>query len=103
MKLTLGFDVGTVSAKWALLGPRDRIEKLKSAADGLVDRIHPYPHDAEKVIAVSRYRRVQGKPLDVVVRQIGELFDHITPDELAGVMITVSSTVPTLDPWSSDS
>jgi len=90
-KLSLGIDVGTVSAKWALIGPRDRIEKLGAAAGGAVDRIHPFPSDPDRAIAVSRYHRVQGRPLDVVVRQVGELLDHITPEELGGVMITGSA------------
>ena len=90
-KLSLGIDVGTVSAKWAIVGPRDRVEKLAAAAGGLIDSLHPFPHDGDRAIAVSRYQRVQGRPLDAVVRQVGDLLDHIEPEELRGVMITGSA------------
>jgi hypothetical protein len=75
MGLKLGIDVGTVSAKWALVGPRARIEELQRAAAGAVERIHPFTPDPARAIAVSRYRRVQGRPLDAVMQQIGELLD----------------------------
>lgn len=91
MGLTLGIDVGTVSAKWALLGPRDHIERLRAENDCAIDRIHTYPADGEKAIAVSRYQRVQGRPLDAVVQQIGGLLDHVQPEELDGVVITGSA------------
>ncbi len=91
MGLTLGIDVGTVSAKWALLGFRDRIERLRAESDGVIDRIHPFPGGGGKAIAVSRYQRLQGRPLDTVVRQIGELLDHVEPEELSGVVITGSA------------
>lgn len=90
MRMTLGIDVGTVSAKWALIGPKDRLEQLK--LDGTVTHVFPYGPDSGRAIGVSEYLRIQGRPLDAVVRLMNELFDHIDPGELGGVMVTGSSS-----------
>ncbi len=88
MKMTLGIDVGTVSAKWALIGPRDRLELLER--EGPVRSIFPYGSENSRAIGVSEYQRIQGRPLDAAVRLLRELFDHIEPEELGRVMITGS-------------
>ena len=91
MGFFLGLDVGTVSAKWALVGPCDRIAELKAKAGALVNAVYPYPGDPAKAIAVTAYRRIQGKPLEASVKLLGELFDHIRPDEIAGAVATGSA------------
>jgi len=67
MKFFLGMDVGTVSAKWALIGPRDRIEALKAKANSPVAEVYPFPDEPDKAIGVSEYRRIQGRPLEEAV------------------------------------
>ena len=89
MKFHLGLDVGTVSAKWALVGPRERIESLKAA--GVAAATYPHPDDPSRAIALSEYRRIQGRPLDASVKLLQELFAHVRPEEIAGAMATGSS------------
>ncbi|HEM46520.1 MAG TPA: hypothetical protein ENO23_05680, partial [Alphaproteobacteria bacterium] len=90
MSITLGIDVGTVSAKWALVGPRERIEPL-AGADGPVRALHDGPENGGAAIGVSRYRRVQGRPLDAVASLLGDLFERIDPAEIAAAQITGSA------------
>lgn len=88
MGIALGIDVGTVSAKWAMLGPKERLEQLYHSADGLVSGLVSFRPDARKAIIVSKYVRVQGNPLDAVRTCLKELFEYIEPGELDSVVIT---------------
>jgi predicted CoA-substrate-specific enzyme activase len=89
--MTLGIDVGTVSAKWALVGPRERIESLKEKGNGSVSAVYPYPPDPALAVAVSPYRRVQGRPLAAVTDLLGELLGDVDAEEIGTAMITGSA------------
>jgi predicted CoA-substrate-specific enzyme activase len=91
MKFFLGMDVGTVSAKWALIGSRDAIEALAATKGGPVAQVYPYPDDSTKAIAVSIYRRIQGRPLEASVKLLAELFEHVSLDRLGGAIVTGSA------------
>jgi len=91
MKLTLGIDVGTVSAKWALLGPYERLSKAHSNGNSPFEDIFDGNGELDASIAISRYRRVQGKPLEAVLELLEELFEHIEPGELGSIVITGSA------------
>ncbi|UCF05256.1 MAG: hypothetical protein JSV33_15270 [bacterium] len=91
MGIKLGVDVGTVSAKWALIGERERLEKLASREGGPIHALYPYTPDGSNAITVSRYRRVQGRPLQTVSELLGELFEHLKPEDLDGIMVTGSA------------
>jgi len=91
MKFFLGMDVGTVSAKWALIGARDRIEALKARANSPVAEVYAYSDDPTKAIAVSSYSRIQGRPLEASVKLLAELFEHVSVDEIGGAIVTGSA------------
>jgi predicted CoA-substrate-specific enzyme activase len=91
MKFFLGLDVGTVSAKWALIGPREAIGALRAREGSPVFDVHPYPGNPDGAIAVSAYRRIQGRPLEASVKLLGELFDHVSHDEIGDVIATGSA------------
>jgi predicted CoA-substrate-specific enzyme activase len=91
MKFFLGMDVGTVSAKWALIGARDAIESLAAKQGGPVAAVYPFPDDPAKAIAVSSYRRIQGRPLEASVKLLAELFEHLSVDEVGGAIVTGSA------------
>jgi len=91
MKFFLGIDVGTVSAKWALIGSRDLIEALKARDGSPVAQVYPYPDDVTKAIAVSSYRRIQGRPLEASAKLLNELFEHVSVDDIGGAIVTGSA------------
>jgi predicted CoA-substrate-specific enzyme activase len=91
MKFFLGMDVGTVSAKWALIGARDAIKALAAKEGSPVAEVYPYPDDPEKAIAVSSYRRIQGRPLEASVKLLNELFERVSVDEIGGAIVTGSA------------
>jgi predicted CoA-substrate-specific enzyme activase len=90
MQITLGIDVGTVSTKCALFGPRERLNEIAST-DGVLRDIFEYAPEPDKAVAVSEYRRIQGKPVDAVVEQVRSLTSLLEPGELRSVMITGSA------------
>ncbi|MDD4856768.1 MAG: acyl-CoA dehydratase activase, partial [Candidatus Krumholzibacteria bacterium] len=91
MKFFLGLDVGTVSAKWALIGPREALEALKAKDGGPVAEVFPCPGNSDGAIAVSAYRRIQGRPLEASVKLLGELFSYVGHDEIGGAIVTGSA------------
>jgi len=90
-KITLGIDVGTVSAKWALVGPYERLVRVRSNGNKPYEEVFEASGRIGAAIAISRYRRVQGKPLEAVVELLEELFEHMDPEELSGVVVTGSA------------
>ncbi|MCX5753311.1 MAG: acyl-CoA dehydratase activase [Candidatus Krumholzibacteria bacterium] len=91
MEFFLGMDVGTVSAKWAFIGARNAIEALAAKEGSPVAEVYPFPDDPAKAIAVSSYRRIQGRPLEASVKLLGELFEHVSIDEIGGAIVTGSA------------
>jgi predicted CoA-substrate-specific enzyme activase len=91
MKLLLGLDVGTVSAKWALVGPKERLEALEAGGGGIVGGLYPFPGDPERAIAVSAYCRIQGRPLEASARLLSELFEHVRLEEIGSAVVTGSA------------
>ncbi|MBN2183740.1 MAG: hypothetical protein JW746_00280 [Candidatus Krumholzibacteriota bacterium] len=91
MGLSLGIDTGTVSARWALLGQTERLKLLEKEGNGLITGVYPYRNDPGRSIAVSRYMRVQGDPLDTVIRSLRELYQNISPAEIRSAVVTGAS------------
>ncbi len=91
MKLFLGMDVGTVSAKLAIVGPRDRIEAIGANAPGLVSAIVPHPAERTTAVALSAYRRIQGRPLEAAAGLLGELFERVSVEDVGGAVVTGSA------------
>ncbi len=90
MKLSLGIDVGTVSAKYALVGNGDLLERCGSN-DGVLERIFDNPNGGNQRIGVSPYQRIQGRPLWTVYGMLDRLFRVIEPESLRGIVVTGSA------------
>jgi len=91
MGMTLGLDVGTVSAKLAVIGSIEQLQRLAACENTPVTEIHPHPTHPGKAIAVSRYLRIQGRPLEAATELLFELLERIDPAELDGVLVTGSA------------
>jgi len=90
MGITLGIDVGTVSTKCALFGEGERLREIAASGDAVCS-VFDYAPEPDKAVAVSGYRRIQGKPIDAVVEQVRGLTGLLEPGELNSVVITGSS------------
>ena len=89
MRVTLGIDVGTVSAKCALYGPTAVLGKI--GGTGPVRAVYPLGNGDGMSVAVSEYRRVQGGPLAAVASLVTDVCALIDPALLGGAVITGSS------------
>ena len=88
MGLRIGIDIGTVSAKLAVVGPAEHLESL---AAGPLEEIFPHPSGGGESIGLSRYLRIQGRPLEAAETLLGEIFACIEPEEIESVMTTGSA------------
>lgn len=91
MGMTLGLDVGTVSAKWVMVGPQGRLEAMTVEKGGPAAEVIPLPRESGRAMAVSGYRRIQGRPLGAARELLRELFAVIEPSELDGAVVTGSA------------
>ncbi len=91
MKYYLGLDVGTVSAKLALVGPREGVEALAARKPELVASVVKHPGDPSLSIALSSYRRIQGRPLEAAAKLLVELLERVDADDIAGAVVTGSA------------
>jgi predicted CoA-substrate-specific enzyme activase len=91
MGIRIGIDIGTVSAKLAAIGPAERIEALAGGSDAPLGEVFQNPTEPGEAIALSRYVRIQGQPLEAASELLGELFEHLDPADVSGVMATGSA------------
>lgn len=91
MVFSLGIDTGSVSAKWVLTGQREEIEKLVNKNGDLFAGVDRFGPDLEKSIAVSRYTRIQGDPLETVTASLSGLFNVISPARIGSAAVTGAS------------
>jgi predicted CoA-substrate-specific enzyme activase len=91
MGLRIGIDVGTVSAKVAVIGPAERLERLIGPEDAPLCGLFPHPAKSGEAVGISRYVRIQGRPLEAASKLLGELLSRIDPGEVDGVMATGSA------------
>ncbi len=88
MKIHLGLDVGAVGLKAALLGPRSLAESV-AATNGEM-RLLTAPGRHDLTVAVLRYRRTRGRPVEVAAELLRKVADTIGPDRVGGVAVTGS-------------
>ena len=88
MGLRIGLDIGTVSAKLAVVGPAERLESL---ASGPLEELVSHPSKGGESIGLSRYLRIQGRPLEAAGTLLGELFACLEAEEIESVMATGSA------------
>ncbi|MCK4350641.1 MAG: hypothetical protein KAX13_07265, partial [Candidatus Krumholzibacteria bacterium] len=89
MGIRIGIDIGTVSAKLAAIGPAEQIEALAGGAP--LGEVFPNPTEPGEAIVLSRYVRIQGRPLEAARELLGELFERLDPADVSGVMATGSA------------
>ncbi|MCK4539217.1 MAG: hypothetical protein KAV42_10515 [Candidatus Krumholzibacteria bacterium] len=90
MRLFLGIDAGTVSLKWVLTGPTEKIEELAGNSGGHIDEIRSLGNG--RSIAYSRYSRIKGSPVDTIVKGLKDLASFLDPSEISCASITGASS-----------
>ncbi|MCD6379320.1 hypothetical protein J7M07_02590 [bacterium] len=90
--LIFGIDIGTVSVKWVIAGPKEQVRKLAVVRNSGIEKISEISGNSDTVFAISKYRRVQGSPLAAVKETILEVSDLVGWENLESIVITGSSS-----------
>ena len=89
----LGIDVGSISAKVVVIGDADDRGLLESALlleDSGIFTIPEHPVGPDGFLVASRYRRIRGKPVEVVLDILRELNRSIPSSRIGGIRTTGS-------------
>ncbi len=96
MSINIGLDIGAVSLKLAAIGgPGDQplFERLAERSESFF--LSPFPEDsafAGRPLALSRYRRLQGSPIQSTFDLLKELYEHVPEQDVEGIRVTGSGS-----------
>ena len=96
MGINLGLDIGAVSLKLAAIGD----ESDRPLLDGLLERSEgffpaQFPAGsplAGRPLVFSRYRRLQGSPIQTTFDLLQELYEHVPEPNIEGIRVTGSGS-----------
>jgi predicted CoA-substrate-specific enzyme activase len=96
MSINIGLDIGAVSLKLAALGApadesllRSLTEKSETFYAASFPQWSPF---ADRPLVLSRYRRIQGSPMQSTFDLLKELYDHVPEDSVEGIRVTGSGS-----------
>ena len=96
MSINIGLDIGAVSLKLAAIGDRNdtaMLEALPQKGDGF--SYSRFPADsplADRPLLLSRYRRIQGSPMQSTFDVLQELYEHVPEQSVEGIRVTGSGS-----------
>ena len=96
MSINIGLDIGAVSLKLAAIGgpddgPRFRTLAEKSATFYAASFPDSSPF-AGRALVLSRYRRLQGSPIQSTFDLLKELYDYLPEENVEGIRVTGSGS-----------
>ncbi|HWR14636.1 MAG TPA: acyl-CoA dehydratase activase [Terriglobales bacterium] len=96
MSINIGLDIGAVSLKLAAMGtPEDvpAIRRLTQANKEFFPAAFPANTDfSERPLVLSKYRRIQGSPIQSTFDLLRELYEHVPEETVEGIRVTGSGS-----------
>jgi len=97
MAINIGLDIGAVSLKLAAIGAHDDavlFERLVSRnPDGFFHADFPASAAlAQRPLVLSRYRRIQGSPIQSTFDLLKEFYEHVPEEQVEGIRVTGSGS-----------
>src|SRR5208337_975477 len=97
MSVNIGLDIGAVSLKLAALGAPGDAALFQSLAEEKPDSFFPghFPAAsawAERPLVLSRYRRIQGSPIQSTFDLLKEFYECVPEQEVEGIRVTGSGS-----------
>jgi len=96
MSINIGLDIGAVSLKLAALGaPTDELLLRGLAAKSETFYASAFPEAsafAGRPLVLSRYRRIQGSPIQSTFDLLKEFYDHVPEHNVEGIRVTGSGS-----------
>jgi predicted CoA-substrate-specific enzyme activase len=96
MSINIGLDIGAVSLKLAAIGSQDDaplLEALTQRTDAFFRSQFPETSAlAGRPLVLSRYRRIQGSPIQSTFDVLQELYEHVPEKKVEGIRVTGSGS-----------
>lgn len=96
MGINIGLDIGAVSLKLAAIGAFDdlaRFRGLSSKSDSFYAACFPDSSPfGGRALLLSRYRRLQGSPIQSTFDLLKELYDYVPEEDVEGIRVTGSGS-----------
>jgi predicted CoA-substrate-specific enzyme activase len=96
MSINIGLDIGAVSLKLAAMGaPGDagQIDSLtQKNPEFFLARFPAESAFANRPLALSKYRRIQGSPVQSTFDLLKELYEHVPEENVEGIRVTGSGS-----------
>ena len=97
MSINLGLDIGAVSLKLAAIGAPDDAAMLRQLTthkpDGFFTSFFPTGSGLEeRPLALSRYRRIQGSPIQSTFDLLKEFYEYVPEENIEGIRVTGSGS-----------
>ena len=96
MSINIGLDIGAVSLKLAAIGGPDDGPRFRSLVEqsptfyrATFPESSPF---AGRALVLSRYRRLQGSPIQSTFDLLKELYDHVQEESVEGIRVTGSGS-----------
>jgi predicted CoA-substrate-specific enzyme activase len=96
MSINIGLDIGAVSLKLAAMGAPDDAAQLSSLTSNNPQFFSAqFPLESafsDRPLALSRYRRIQGSPVQSTFDLLKELYEHVPEENVEGIRVTGSGS-----------
>src|ERR1700750_3152325 len=96
MSINIGLDIGAVSLKLAAIGAPDDAAQLvtltHSNSEFFSSKFPAASAFANRPLALSKYRRIQGSPVQSTFDLLKELYEHFPEENVEGIRVTGSGS-----------
>lgn len=96
MSINIGLDIGAVSLKLAVIGGVDDGSRFRNLAEKsatfYADSFPDSSPFAGRPLVLSRYRRLQGSPIQSTFDLLKELYDYLPEKDVEGIRVTGSGS-----------
>ena len=96
MSINIGLDIGAVSLKLAAMGTSDDVSRLHALTaanpEFFAAKYPPESPFADRPLALSKYRRIQGSPIQSTFDLLKELYEHVPEETVEGIRVTGSGS-----------
>src|SRR3954471_995580 len=96
MSINIGLDIGAVSLKLAAMGTTDDAAAIRSLTAANPEFFTAeFPAEsafAARPLVLSKYRRIQGSPIQSTFDLLKELYEHVPEESVEGIRVTGSGS-----------
>src|SRR5689334_25281688 len=97
MSINIGLDIGAVSLKLAAVGAPQDAARLRKLTERNPDGFFPAEVPVSSSLAglplvLSRYRRIQGSPMQSTFDLLKELYEYVPEETVEGIRVTGSGS-----------